>query len=309
MKITVIGGANVDISGRGTARLREGDSNPGTVRLSAGGVGRNIAENLALLGAELCFITAVGDDVFGEYLRRNIDGAGFTDARLILRRGMSTGLYLAALQPTGELFTAVNETAAVESIGPADLADLEEAGAGSDLIIADANLLPPALLALALAAERVGSPFMADGVSAAKVGRLEAVLPRLEILKINRAEAEALAGFPLTTEGSLRAACRALLDRGLRQLYITLGPGGACCASGSGVFFQPVLPSAMVNVNGAGDAFAAGAAYRYCLGGASVAVNGLFAAACAAITTECGDAVCGTLTHEAAEKRAAGQVI
>ena len=60
--VSVIGGANIDIHGRSTQALRSNDSNPGDVHISAGGVARNIAENLARLGADTRLISAVGDD-------------------------------------------------------------------------------------------------------------------------------------------------------------------------------------------------------------------------------------------------------
>ena len=47
--VTVVGGVNVDIGGRPEAALVARDSNPGAVSSSLGGVGRNIAHNMALL--------------------------------------------------------------------------------------------------------------------------------------------------------------------------------------------------------------------------------------------------------------------
>ena len=47
----VVGGVNMDIGGRSNAPLVDADSNPGVVRMSLGGVGRNIAHNMALLGS------------------------------------------------------------------------------------------------------------------------------------------------------------------------------------------------------------------------------------------------------------------
>jgi pseudouridine kinase len=214
---------------------------------------------------------------------------------------MNTGLYLALLEPAGDLFVAVNDMEAVESITPIDIESLSDVIAESDLIVVDANLRPDTLKAAAQIAG--GIPLMADTVSASKAGRLTEILPMLELLKTNRAEAEVLTGFPLNTEAALREGCGKLLGSGLRQLYITLGAQGACCASKDGVYFQNTLPAKLVNVNGAGDAFAAGAAYSYCRGNTTEA-NGIFAAACAAITLECDDGVCKTLTREAAEKRA-----
>ena len=48
--VTVVGGVNMDIGGHPAAPLVMQDSNPGTVGMSLGGVGRNIAHNLSLLG-------------------------------------------------------------------------------------------------------------------------------------------------------------------------------------------------------------------------------------------------------------------
>ena len=57
MKVCVIGGANVDITATSGAAFRIGDSNPGIVRVSWGGVARNIAHNLSLLGDRVELLT------------------------------------------------------------------------------------------------------------------------------------------------------------------------------------------------------------------------------------------------------------
>ena len=49
----VVGGVNLDIGGRSFGKLVPADSNPGQVRTSLGGVGRNIAHNMALLGMDV----------------------------------------------------------------------------------------------------------------------------------------------------------------------------------------------------------------------------------------------------------------
>lgn len=49
----VVGGVNVDIGGQSYAPLVARDSNPGRVRISLGGVGRNIAHNMSLLGVDV----------------------------------------------------------------------------------------------------------------------------------------------------------------------------------------------------------------------------------------------------------------
>ncbi|MDR1252198.1 MAG: PfkB family carbohydrate kinase, partial [Treponema sp.] len=266
MKTTVIGGANVDITGMSAVPLQERDSNPAKVHLSGGGVARNIACNLARLGMEVTFVSGIGDDGFGKLLRESLAESGLDDSALIVRQGLTTGLYLVLLEPTGEMFIAVNDMTAVESLRPADMEALGETIAVSDLVVVDANLRVETLKALARTAVSRGVPLMADAVSVSKAGRLLPLLPNLALLKANRAEAAALAGFPLDTDEALEEGCRILLGKGIGQVYITLGEQGSCCASGpdGGFFKQPRLAAKIVNVNGAGDAFAAGAAYRFC---------------------------------------------
>jgi pseudouridine kinase len=304
VKITVIGGANVDITGVSTAPLRERDSNPANVHLSGGGVARNMACNLARLGAEVAFISALGDDGFGKFLRESMAESGLDDSALIVRKGLSTGLYLVLLEPTGEMFVAVNDMAAVESISPEDVEALEDTIAASDLVVVDANLRVETLEALRHLAVPLRVPLMADAVSVSKAERLRAILPDLALFKANRAEAATLAGLPLNTDEALREGCRKLSGE-RTAVYLTLGAQGSCCACGDSFFRQPVLPAALVNVNGAGDAFAAGTAYSFCLG-LGLEETAVFASACAAVTVESGDGVSGELTLENVMERAAG---
>ena len=55
--VTVVGGVNVDIGGQPAGALVPQDSNPGTVGMSLGGVGRNIAHNMSLLGLDVRMVT------------------------------------------------------------------------------------------------------------------------------------------------------------------------------------------------------------------------------------------------------------
>ena len=64
---TVVGGVNMDIGGRPSQHAGgPADSNPGAVRMSLGGVGRNIAHNMSLLGLDVRLLTAFGDDLYAQ---------------------------------------------------------------------------------------------------------------------------------------------------------------------------------------------------------------------------------------------------
>ena len=71
-----IGAANVDIHGHSKKTINLRDSNPGYMNVSAGGVTRNVSDNLSRLGASVKLITALGDDVYAEQIRTECAAAG-----------------------------------------------------------------------------------------------------------------------------------------------------------------------------------------------------------------------------------------
>ena len=75
--VAVVGGANMDIVARTHGDGLTGDSVPGQIHCSPGGVARNVAENLARLGHSTHLISGVGDDEFGRSLRLATEAAGW----------------------------------------------------------------------------------------------------------------------------------------------------------------------------------------------------------------------------------------
>jgi len=104
----VIGGANVDVKARSSAAIAPGTSNPGSTHFSAGGVGRNIAENLGLLGTRTHLLASVGTDAFGERLLSDTRAAGVLVDNVLRSKG-PTGTYTAVLDHDGELVVAVSD--------------------------------------------------------------------------------------------------------------------------------------------------------------------------------------------------------
>lgn len=128
-KVTVIGGANVDIKGRVSGPFVPATSNPGIVMLSAGGVGRNIAENLSRLGVDVSLVTVLGDDANGQFLRQACASAGI-DMSLSLTAAEATGTYLAVLDEKGEMVSAVSDMRAIDSLETAHLEAAVNTSAG-----------------------------------------------------------------------------------------------------------------------------------------------------------------------------------
>ena len=116
--VVVVGGANVDICGRSWEPLVPEDSNPGLVSMSIGGVGRNIAHNLSLLGADVRMLTACGDDLYGQRLCAASAAAGIDMSRILKLTDERTSTYLYVTGPDGEMAVAVSDMTICERIDP-----------------------------------------------------------------------------------------------------------------------------------------------------------------------------------------------
>ncbi len=254
--IFMIGASNVDISATSTAGLLEGDSNPGSVSIGFGGVGRNIAENLARLNRNPCLVTSYGQDEFSKMLIRQAKELGIDISLSLHSQDCSSSVYICVNRPDGEMYVAINDMKVCDLLTPAFFADKLDALSTAKAVVMDANLPGETLSFLAA---HCSAPLFADAVSTKKAGRLRALLPRLTGLKSNRLEAELLTGLSIRTEKDAVTVAAALQNLGIQHVFLTMGSWGALVASGDKALWMPPLMNTMVNTTGCGDAFFAGA--------------------------------------------------
>jgi pseudouridine kinase len=260
----VVGGANIDIKVAISGKTVPATSNPGTATVSLGGVGRNIAHNLARLGVAVKLISAVGNDPEGERLLSETAAAG-VDIRAVKRGGGRTGVYSAVLDRSGELVIGVSAMEIIDGITQRFLGRNRVEIESAAFIVADCNLPLGSLHWLQQCAKRRGIPFVVEPVSAVKVRKLQALLRRgaaIHTVTPNVLQLETLAGRTLKSMDAVRRAARALHERGAANVLIGLGPDGALlsCAQG-GTVKQHRIPAAQAkprDVTGGGDAHVAG---------------------------------------------------
>jgi sugar/nucleoside kinase (ribokinase family) len=117
LPVTVIGGMNMDIHvAADTGTFDRSTSNPATVRLVPGGVGRNIAENLARLGMDVRLLGAVGGDPMSDQLLAGTAAAGVDVCMVARIPGRSCGIYVALLNGNGELDTGASDMTVVDEV-------------------------------------------------------------------------------------------------------------------------------------------------------------------------------------------------
>ncbi|MGY3871274.1 PfkB family carbohydrate kinase [Aeromonas crassostreae] len=295
----VIGGANMDICGQSRGALGMGDSNPGAVRTSPGGVGRNIAENLARLGTDTRLLTAVGNDQHGHRLLEASQQAGVDVRQVLVLDGQATSCYLSLHDDSGEMRCAVNDMAIIDELTPARLAPLGGFLGAAGLWVLDTNLASHTLDWLF---ERQGEHcIFVDTVSVAKVEKIRPWLHRIHTLKPNRSEAERLCGFAIAGPETWPMAAAWFHRAGVARLFLSLGDQGIFYSDGERQGHLPVLGSPVVNVTGAGDAFMAGLAHAWWQG-LDMSETTRFALGCAAFTANCSDTVSPGLSKAAVER-------
>lgn len=258
--VAVAGAVNVDIGGRSAGPLVGRDSNPGTVTVSMGGVGRNIAHNLRLLGVRVSLLTALGEDPHAGQVADSCERLGIDLSRALHVPGGTTSTYLFLSDETGDMALAVSDMGIYEALTPAYFARHLGFLNGAALVVADANLPQEALDYLA---HHCTAPLLVDPVSTVKAEKVRPILGKLHTLKPNRLEAELLSGVSITDAASLNAAADALLATGLRRVFISLGGDGVFAADHSGRVHVPCCPGEMVNTTGCGDAGMAAIAWAY----------------------------------------------
>lgn len=253
-RVIVIGGANVDIKGRPRGAYTAGTSNPGEVRVSPGGVGRNIAENLAHFGVAVSLITVLGDDMNGQFLRSACAAAGIDVSRAVTSPE-PTGTYLAILDGEGEMVSAVSDMRGIEKLTPQDLAASAATLGEADMLVADCNIPVECLAWLAKYAAVKGKRLLIEPVSVVKAEKLFHVLKTAPVFAItpNRQQVEALTGR------SGKAALSALHDLGIANIVLHQGSAGAIASTGACITqVDAVHVEAIADVTGAGDAAVAG---------------------------------------------------
>ena len=256
----VVGGVNMDIGGCSRSALVAEDSNPGVVTMSMGGVGRNIAHNLSLLGTDVRMLTAYGDDLYGSRVAASCSELGIDMSHTLKLPGENTSTYLYITGPDGEMALAVSDMSICDRITPAYLAEKLALLQNAQVIVCDTNI--PAE-SLAYLAENCDVPIFCDPVSTVKAEKIRPILGKLHTLKPNKLEAELLSGIPIREKADVEKAAQALLDTGLRRVFISLGSEGCYGATHNGSMWMPNFPVNMVNTTGCGDAFMAAMVWAY----------------------------------------------
>ncbi|MDC9614039.1 PfkB family carbohydrate kinase [Xenorhabdus khoisanae] len=277
-----IGAANMDLTSYTYAKLIYADSNPGKIISTPGGVGRNIAQNIALLKNESYLISVVGNDSHGNILFEQTKSAGVNIKYLYKLDGEKTSICNSLIDENGKCVVAVNDMSILEKLTPTLLSQSKSLIQHASVLVIDCNLTEDALKWLFNHISNV--PIFVDTVSGSKAPKIRHWLSHIHTLKPNRTEAEILSGIKIETQKDAANAARWFHQRGVQRLILSMDAEGVYYSEldhTSG--WSHAINTNVINTNGAGDAMMAGLVHCW-LEGMELKESIRFAQQCSALT-------------------------
>ena len=255
MKIVVIGESNIDIMVVPQAEQRSGGCTSSHITFHHGGVARNIAHNLCLLGHEVQLASVFGDDGFAESLMEECHDIGIDLSLSSQYEDAKSPIFLSFNDELGKMTSAVSDIELNSLLDMDWIRDRIDAINRADLVVADTLLTAEALSFLI---DHCLVPLYIDAVSPNRALLLSEAMKlswkkSFHALKCNLAEAKTLTGATDTDE-----AVRLLIDKGVKEVFLTLGEDGVCYGTKKGIQHFPAIATEAINVTGSGDAFFAG---------------------------------------------------
>jgi pseudouridine kinase len=293
--VSVIGGLNIDLQGSSVNPLVFNDSNPGEIVMSAGGVGRNIAENISKLNIHSKILSYVGNDALGDFVVNKSSLSGVDTSFIKKHSHLPTSQYLSVLDDNNDMLVSISDMRIIEEMTIQDIDKWNLTIEQSSAIVVDTNIPIPVIEYLTDKYSNI--PLFLDPVSFAKTSKILKLIGRFHTVKPNRLETELISGVKITDNESMLKAAKIIFDMGCKQIFITLGEDGVFYYDGEN-FGQYLHKGVnMISANGAVDAFTAGVVYGF------LKLNGIketaeFASAAAVIALRSANTISDDLSEE-----------
>lgn len=251
-KIIVAGSSNVDFTARVSSLPKPGETIGGAKLMQAnGGKGANQAVAAARLGADVLFVTCLGNDASGSMLASSFKADGI-DTSAIKFTDTPTGTALIFVDDNAENCIAV-APGANDDLIPADIDAVEDRMAGAEYLLLQ---LEVPMQTVERAAELAGSLGLKVVLNPAPMKPLsDSLLSRLFLITPNETEAERLTGIHIENEEDAARAAAVFFGKGVENVIITLGSKGSLLCAGGECKLVPARKVKAVDTTAAGDVF------------------------------------------------------
>jgi ribokinase len=257
-KILILGNCNVDFVFKISRFHHPGETILAESQVTFfGGKGANQAMTAKRLGGNVYFITKVGNDLYGKTYRQHLIKNGL-DRKLILEdRKLPTGMAVIELTPKGEnriiAFPGANGSLSIK-----DLKRLQPCWRGVEVFVTQLEIpLRTVERGLRLAKDQ-GSLTLLNPSPPAQLS--PHFLSLVDFIVPNEIEAQFLTGIKWKGDRGIRKMAERLLEMGVRNVVITLGPKGLFFKNRSEEIWMDAFRVKVFDTTAAGDAFLGGLA-------------------------------------------------
>lgn len=258
--VVVIGAANIDIGGHPKNDLIARDSNPGSISIGYGGVGRNIAHNLRMLDVPVKLISTVGEDALGRDLLEDCRNLGIDISDVLIDRNETSSMYMYINDVEGDMALALCHVKIDSLLTPEYFRDKMDTINNAKCVVIDCNLSPEAFEYLA---KNCTAPIFVDPVSQTHAHKIGDNLGYIHTIKPNALEAEYLTDMTIRTVEDAKSAANSLIETGIERVFLSMDKDGILAADREHMVMVPCCPTDMVCTTGAGDSSMAAIVWSY----------------------------------------------
>lgn len=252
-KIVVIGSSNTDMVIKAPRIPHPGETIiGGRFLMNPGGKGANQAVAAARMGARVCFISRVGNDIFGRQALENFESEGIDISYVSVDTENPSGVALIMVDANGENCIAV-APGANNSVGAQDIALAGQSIHEAAIVLVQLEIPLATVELIAETVNQAGGRLILNPAPAATLS--DDLLKKVYLLTPNESEAELLTGIKVADETSAEQAAAILRAKGVENIVITLGSAGAYVSAGG---FEGIVPGYKVqalDTTAAGDTF------------------------------------------------------
>lgn len=252
-KIVVVGSTNTDMVVK-TERF----PNPGETVLGGeflmnlGGKGANQAVAAARLGADVHFITRVGDDLFGQEAIKQLRNENIDVSGIGVDRGENSGVALITIDKNAENNIVV-ASGANAKLSFEDDTVLKQSINSETIVLVQLEIPQRSIEQVCHHAKEVGAVVVLNPAPASMLS--DFILQTIDIVTPNQQEAEALSGIAVTDVDSAKRAAMKIHSLGPRVVIITMGAAGAFLYSAEESAFVDAYKVKAIDTTAAGDVF------------------------------------------------------
>lgn len=259
--ICVVGACNLDLISYVPRLPRMGETLHGTrFHMGYGGKGANQAVMAAKLGGRVAMVAKVGDDVFGKDMIQNFQRWGVDASHVHVTDRAPSGVAPIAVDGEGRN-SIIIVTGANDLLTPEDVEAARQIIAGSRVLVCQLEI-PVATTVAALRIAREQGIRSILNPAPARSDLPDDIYDLCDIVCPNESETELLSGMSVDSLEEAEAAGRALLERGVGTVILTLGERGSLLINrDEGATHAPVAPVEAIDSTGAGDAFVGSLAF------------------------------------------------